>query len=81
MHGQVLAMTGRGTFEASDSNKRSPGTRPFKVVEREVAGHADANTILHITTTDTTQSVELALQQLGYGYDLFYGQPLDRHRL
>lgn len=50
------------------------GASTFKVVEREVAGK-QANTILHITTTDTSQSVELALQQLGYGYDLFSGSP------
>jgi len=32
----------------------------------------DANPILHITTTDTSQSVERALNELGYAYDLYY---------
>ncbi len=35
----------------------------------------NANNILLITTTDTTGSVELALTELGYAYDIYYGSP------
>jgi hypothetical protein len=37
--------------------------------------HIEQATILHITTTDTSQSVERALQELGYEYDLYSGSP------
>ena len=42
--------------------------QPFKA-------RIDANPILLITTTDVSQSVERALNELGYAYDYFYGSP------
>ncbi|HNS51348.1 MAG TPA: carboxypeptidase regulatory-like domain-containing protein [Anaerolineae bacterium] len=50
------------------------GDSTFKVVEREVAGK-QANTIALVSSTDVSQSVERALQELGYAYDYFSGPP------